>query len=125
MHSDCPLNRRELGRASWAYLHTLANYYPEKPTKQEKKEMNDLIWLYMKHYPCGYCSDMTVQEMHRNPPKLRNRNEFAIWMCQIHNEVNERLGRPVFDCNKTFQRWRFGPEDGSCSHGHKKSNTNH
>ena len=26
MHSECPLNRRELGRASWGYLHTLGKF---------------------------------------------------------------------------------------------------
>ena len=107
MHSGEALNRRELGRASWAYLHTLANYYPEKPSSEHQKEMLELIWLYMKYYPCGYCSDMTIQEMYRNPPKLKNRKEFSEWMCQIHNEVNSRLGKPIFDCKNTSKRWRI------------------
>ena len=107
MHSGHGLNRRELGRVSWAYLHTLANYYPENPSISHQKEIVELIWLYMKYYPCGYCSDMTIQEMYRNPPKVKNRKEFSEWMCQIHNEVNQRLGYPLFDCNKTSQRWRI------------------
>ncbi len=77
MHSGEGLNRRELGRTSCAYLHTLANYYPENPSLKLQKEMVELIWSYMKYYPCGYCSDMTIQEMYRNPPKVKNRNEFV------------------------------------------------
>lgn len=109
MHSGSALNRRELGRASWAYLHTLANYYPENPSLQHQKEMVELIWLFMKYYPCGYCSDMTIQEMYRNPPRVKNRMEFSSWMCEIHNEVNMRLGYPLFDCNTNniSKRWRI------------------
>lgn len=108
MHSDCPLNRRELGRASWAYLHTLANFYSESPTKLEKKEMAQLLFLYIKHYPCGYCSDMSLQEMYRNPPRVNNRKELSFWMCELHNEVNHRMGKPAFDCSTAQHRWRYG-----------------
>ena len=107
MHSEQGLNRRELGRVSWAYLHTLSNYYPENPSLEHQKEMVELIWLFMKYYPCGYCSDMSIQEMYRNPPKVKNRKELSEWMCQLHNEVNARMGKPQFDCSKTAERWRI------------------
>lgn len=106
MHSEQGLNRRELGRVSWAYLHTLANYYPENPSLSHQKEMVELLWLYMKYYPCGYCSDMTIQELYRNPPRVKSRKELSVWMCEIHNEVNARMGKPMFDCSKTAERWR-------------------
>ena len=35
-------------------------------------------------------------------------------MCEMHNRVNVKLGKPEFDCSKVFQRWRDGWEDGSC-----------
>jgi len=109
MHSDCGLNRRELGRVSWAYLHTLANYYPESPSREQQEEMVQLLWLFIKYYPCGYCSDMSIQEMYRNPPRVSNRKALSEWMCQIHNEVNERMGKPLFDCNQNnlAKRWRL------------------
>ena len=77
--------------------------------------MNELLWLYMRWYPCGYCSDMSIQEMIRNPPKLNNRKDFAFWMCELHNEVNCRMNKPLFDCFKTQERWKDGPKDGSCN----------
>lgn len=113
-NSPCPLNRRELGRASWAYLHTLAAYYPDNPTTEQQDEMRTFIKTYAKLYPCGYCADMTSDEMIRKPPQVQSRQAFQFWMCGIHNEVNSRMGKPIFNCNKVDQRWRTGPPDGSC-----------
>ena len=90
MDSGCPVNRRELGRASWAFLHTMAAYYPENPTSEQQELMNDFMHKFAVVYPCGYCGDTTWQEMMRNPPNVSSRREFALWMCQLHNEVNDR-----------------------------------
>eukprot|EP00037_Helgoeca_nana_P015602 m.146230 g.146230 ORF g.146230 m.146230 type:complete len:56 (+) comp23095_c0_seq1:451-618(+) len=40
--------------------------------------------------------------------------------CGAHNEVNERLGKPIFDCNIEMldQRWLDGWTDGSCNDQH-------
>lgn len=115
MHSGCPLNRRELGRASWAFLHTLAAYYPTEPTTKDQERMRDFILKFAAVYPCGYCADTTSEEMVRHPPRVESRHEFQQYMCEIHNEVNDRLGKPQFDCSKLNERWREGPTDGSCS----------
>ena len=29
-------------------------------------------------------------------------------------QVNEMLGKPLFDCSKALQRWKEGPPDSSC-----------
>ncbi len=52
--------------------------------------------------------------MYKSPPRLGNRHEFSLWMCELHNEVNARMGKPLFDCSRTGERWRYGPRDGSC-----------
>ncbi|MES1919898.1 Flavin-linked sulfhydryl oxidase of the mitochondrial IMS [Bonamia ostreae] len=107
-NSNGPLNRAEIGRATWAFMHTTAAFYPNKPKKVFQKEMKMLMYLLVKHYPCSYCSDMTMTEMAHNPPRTGSRNDFAKWVCEIHNEVNDRLGKPVFPCDidSLDKRWR-------------------
>jgi FAD-linked sulfhydryl oxidase len=114
MHSGCPLNRREVGRAAWAFLHTVAAYYPQQPTREEQQNMEQFMLSMARVYPCGYCADTTRDEMIRNPPRVGSQGELAEWLCEIHNEVNDRLGKPLFDCSKVNERWRTGPRDGSC-----------
>ena len=45
---------------------------------------------------------------------MQNQTDLAKWMCETHNEVNERLGKPAFDCFKVNERWLDGWKDGSC-----------
>lgn len=114
MHSGCPVTRRELGRSSWAYLHSTAAYYPDHPSPQAKQEMKQFLQLYIKLYPCGYCADRSMEELQRNPPKVENRLALSQWMCELHNEVNDRMNKPIFDCRRVEERWKVGAADGSC-----------
>ena len=116
-HSACPLNRAELGRAAWAYLHTLAAYYPLQPSVQQQSDMRRLMVLMMSQYPCLYCRDRSMEEVERNAPRVTSRGALSEWVCELHNEVNERLGKPSFDCRRVDERWRTGPSDGSCGGG--------
>jgi hypothetical protein len=42
------------------------------------------------------------------PPKLDSRDEFILWICESHNRVNLRLGKPTYDCSKHDERWDCG-----------------
>lgn len=49
-----------------------------------------------------------------SPPKTESQESLSMWLCELHNNVNERIGKPLFDCSKVFERWRDGWKDGRC-----------
>ncbi|XP_069702750.1 FAD-linked sulfhydryl oxidase ALR isoform X2 [Periplaneta americana] len=60
--SECPLDKEELGNKTWGFLHTMAAYYPDKPTQQEKSDMARFFDLFSKFYPCSICAEDFRQE---------------------------------------------------------------
>ncbi|KAK0088179.1 hypothetical protein PV325_012846 [Microctonus aethiopoides] len=111
---NCPLDKDELGSATWSFLHTMAAYYPEQPTNQEKNEMKTFFYIFSKFYPCAPCAEDLREQLKISPPITNSQNELSQWLCAIHNEVNKKIGKPVFDCKLVNQRWRDGWLDGSC-----------
>jgi FAD-linked sulfhydryl oxidase len=53
-------------------------------------------------------------DLKQEPPQTESRHRLSQWMCRLHNKVNQKLGKPLFDCNTVDQRWLKGWEDGSC-----------
>lgn len=55
-----------------------------------------------------------LNSLEAHPPATNSRECFTTWLCIIHNKVNEKIGKPIFDCNLTDERWRGSSNDG-CS----------
>ncbi len=54
--------------------------------------------------------------MAEHKPDVSGRAGLSRWLCERHNEVNEKLGKSIFDCGEKNlkERWKDGPADGSC-----------
>ncbi|EKM53649.1 uncharacterized protein PHACADRAFT_260119 [Phanerochaete carnosa HHB-10118-sp] len=90
--------KAELGRATWKLLHTMTLRYPEEPTDDERAALNSYFHLLSRLYPCGECAAEFQQLLQKYPPQTSSRRSAATWLCAVHNKVNERLGKPEFDC---------------------------
>jgi len=112
----CPPDARELGRATWTFLHATAAYLPsERLHAEQRKRLHGLLAAVASFYPCTNCAEHMTAYMEANPPDLTNRHTVSTWLCNFHNEINAMLGKAVFDCAQLDERWRKGPGDTSCN----------
>ncbi|CAG2058530.1 unnamed protein product [Timema podura] len=100
---QCPLDKDELGRKTWSFLHTMAAYYPEKPSLYQENDVKQFFSTFSRLLKVS-------------PPATKSQEELSQWLCKIHNSVNERLGKSLFDCSRVNERWRDGWKDGSCDY---------
>ncbi|KAL3621087.1 Flavin-linked sulfhydryl oxidase of the mitochondrial IMS [Castilleja foliolosa] len=103
--STGPTTKEELGRATWTFLHTLAAQYPDKPTRQQKKDVKELMAILSRMYPCKECADHFKEVLRANPVEAGSHHEFSQWLCHTHNVVNRSLGKVVFPCERVDARW--------------------
>eukprot|EP00850_Spirogloea_muscicola_P000037 SM000001S04439 [mRNA] locus=s1:258607:260410:+ [translate_table: standard] len=111
------VTREELGVSTWTLLHTLAAQFPDRPTKQQQRDVKDLMGLMTRIYPCKQCADHFKEVLKSSPPQTGSGVELAQWMCRVHNIVNRSLDKPQFPCRQVDARWGALDcgEEGACS----------
>jgi len=95
-------------------LHSIAATYPEQPTPVEQNDVKSFMQLFAKLYPCWVCAEDFQKYIRKEEIRTTSRDDFGTWLCEAHNEVNRKLGKPAFDCSRWQERWRTGWKDGRC-----------
>uniref|UniRef100_A0A060T9J4 Sulfhydryl oxidase n=1 Tax=Blastobotrys adeninivorans TaxID=409370 RepID=A0A060T9J4_BLAAD len=113
---ECPPDVVELGRSTWTFLHTMAANYPKQADSTQQAEMKSFLNIFSNVYPCWWCAKdlRTWMDKEENKPRVGGRDELSNWLCDAHNEVNKKLGKPEFDCKQWRERWKDGWKDGRC-----------
>jgi len=91
-------------------LHSLAAHYPPQPSTYERAHAAAFFRALAALYPCTHCREDFHAAVAAVPPRVESRQSLSVWLCQRHNEVNEKLGKPAFPCDfdSLDQRWRRG-----------------
>jgi len=83
----------------------MAAAYPVEPTQEQKATVITFLNSFALMYPCRECGTHFQKLLEKYPIKNGSRLEFANYMCFLHNKVNERLKKPIFDCSKVLEYW--------------------
>jgi len=133
---ECPAGSSKLGRSTWTLLHSMvcgkvafelhptslcfvslfpscllllqAAWYPDKPSPEDRSQMTAFMNSLARFYPCTWCATDFQANVAKSPPATESRTELCQWVCEQHNVVNEKTGKPIFSCDmKTLDdRWR-------------------
>lgn len=108
---ECPPDVELLGRSSWTLLHSIAATYPENPSNQQQSDLKQFVKLFGNFYPCWFCKKDFETYLAKSEPVTSSQDAFGKWLCDAHNEVNVKIGKPKFDCNLWKKRWKDGDDD--------------
>ena len=98
----CPPDSFQLGNAGWTLLHSIAAYYPNRPDLKKQQAVRNFYDSFSELYPCSYCADELKADLKVNAVKVESREALSIWTCEMHNRVNERLGKAQMPCTMDF-----------------------
>lgn len=104
-------------------MHTMAAYFPDKPTGVQREAVTSFIRALGALYPCSHCAEDFRVALDERPPRCgrpaatmrphapvadpchrvcgcstSSRSELCVWMCEAHNRVNRDLGKEEFSC---------------------------
>lgn len=89
----------------------MAATYPEEPSTKQQSDLKQFIKLFGSFYPCWHCGEDFQAYMQKSEPITTSQDSFGKWLCDAHNEVNRKLGKPEFNCNLWKRRWVDGGDD--------------
>lgn len=94
------------GPVFWTTLGFVASGYPPKPTADQRETYQQFFDAFFKVLPCRACRENSVDNLVSSgygPSVFRTRASLTRFVCDMHNAVNEMLGKDVHWTYKQFR----------------------
>lgn len=89
------LNPNFWGPDLWRSIHSVAYGFPDNPSDEEKAEAKKFIYSLPDILPCKECQTHFKDNLKKLPPEVDSKIDFFNWTIDIHNIVNQQLGKPI------------------------------
>ena len=100
--------RAELGKSTWHFFHRVAAAFDKEPTLERSREMVTFFTLAADFFPCPECAKHFRELIKHRPIDASDNRALSLWLCAVHNEVNQRLSKPIFTCTLDALKERWG-----------------
>lgn len=82
----------------WHTIHIVALGYPKEPTYTDKRAAKDFFESLAHLIPCPYCREHYTVHLQKMPitPHLDRKEDLFRWTVELHNVVNQSLGKPAY-----------------------------
>jgi len=82
------------GPCFWTTMHIVSLGVPVSPSAEEQQGIRAFYESLQVVIPCPICREHYKQALVAMPLRLQSRAELIEWVYEIHNYINEQLGKP-------------------------------
>tara|TARA_B110000285_G_scaffold51050_1_gene57991 strand:- start:1687 stop:2094 length:408 start_codon:yes stop_codon:yes gene_type:complete len=92
------------GPHGWKFLHYVSMGYPNSPSYEDKSNYKNFYHSLQYVLPCEKCAMNYKQNLRKLPidNNLESRDSLVKWVIDIHNLVNDELGKDKVDYEKAL-----------------------
>lgn len=96
-----------IGRAGWTLMHTQAMTFPERRDAAATEAWKAFMRSLQHLFPCAQCRVHigAYLRAHPFPRGAVDRTYVTQYLFDMHNAVNARLGKPLFERAQYEMRW--------------------
>ncbi len=91
-----PDNKNIAGAAWWKVIHNISANYPMNPTNKDKQDAKAFFDYLINNFVCIECVSHAKEYLVKNPINLESKVALTKYFEDIHNFVNQKLGKPQF-----------------------------
>ena len=111
-----PQDKETAGRSWWTVIHNLAAEYPDFPNPTEKIKAKRTFNYLIDKFVCKDCVNHAKDYIKQNgEPDFSSRTTLSNYFCNMHNAVNERLGKPKVDCSSIITETVATHDNSTCT----------
>ena len=101
------------GPHGWKFMHYVSLGYPSNPSEEDKRNYKNFYTSLQHILPCAKCAQNYSHNLKKYPidNHLGSRDTLIRWVIDIHNQVNNELGKKEYTYIEALDLYTSTPRE--------------